>query len=209
MLKTLGTFAVKTVVTMAFCLMSTVSYSQNYGDLYLAVDSKAPLADLSLGYRIGFSNPYFYSHGLTASGRVYAFEQIGFIEVEGVYYSPQANRMNQEIRDLLDDQGLDALIFQPRYSVGIRAGVKALSGLLNFFSYSVVPFDLSLSASVGRASYLEEDARGYWGSQLDFIAFFTPRFGVGSGFLMQFEKSPSLGWLSSIDVLFKTSFRFF
>jgi hypothetical protein len=190
-------------------LVSTPSQAQEYGKLYLAVDSKAPVFELFLGYRGSFSNPYFNTHGATASARAYVYRRIAFVDIEGVYFHPKANRMNDEIRSLLDDQGLDALLYQPEFGWVARAGVTMLSGLLNFFTVAVVPFDLSLSAGSGRASYVEESSRFFLASQLDFTAYVTPRFGVGSGFLFQSEKSSTLGWVNNFDIFLRSSVRFF
>ncbi len=167
---------------------TTPTQVADYGDVYLMeerTEDKSKWA-ARLSYSFELSNPYINVHGVNASV-MHRFSK--YLQVGGKYikYFNTRSELTQVIEERLLTNSITQSVFGPSDSAYALFGITPLSGRLNLFSATSMPFELSLYAGAGATRYMNNlTLDSYtWSAQVD--GFFTDHLGLFTSVGQQIE----------------------
>lgn len=127
----------------------------DYGDLYMSETKQAETLPWQVGaaYSYELSNPYLNVNGVNVSGARNLNRYLGAgLQVSRFFTSQTA--VTSAVEKNLNSDGITQTVRRPSYSLYGTVAVTPLSGRLNLFSATAMPFDLVVTAGGGTVSYL-------------------------------------------------------
>lgn len=123
--------------------------------LYYAVESASSQPndfELRLNYGNDFSNPYLQTHSTGLSGHWILHRNFG-IGLEGTIYGSTKREAATTLASTLGPYGYQVLAPEPEWSSVAVIRFVPITGLVNLFSWKVIPIDLILLARAGVIRY--------------------------------------------------------
>ena len=148
--------------------------------LYMIQKPFESRGDLQLGYGYGFMNPYENLHHVVLKAN-YRYSPNWQFGLAGSYINAVKNDATKTLEASLGSVQIKTEFQNPEYSLHATFASIPLSGLLNFFSKSVVPFDLVFGAKAGITQYKKSGIAPSLGPFLEYKTYFFDRLGVYFG----------------------------
>jgi hypothetical protein len=209
-MRPISAVGLSTLLTGLLCIcasrpaMSQSNDSTRAKNLYMVQKPIDNWGDIQLGYGYGFLNPYENLHHfvLKANYRFHPNWQAG---IQGSYIKAIKNEATRVLEASLGGVNIKTEFQNPQYSLHATVGMIPLSGLLNFFSTSVVPFDLVVGLKAGITNYERSGMAPSFGPLIEYKTYFFHSLGLYFGLEYAFEHIPEVNnqpavWVSQSHV---------